>query len=286
MKKKKIITLLIVCALVVILCIPQVNALAMNALAGFRVGQAKTITITLDDITQMVSYAQENAETYQDGELPDGWEDYVLEEEGDSEDAGHQEILEIDSISDFTAFDVKLPGDLENEQVNLYAADQVEKTFTLEDGNEVSVALSPTLIAAYEDTNVLFAATQGMSDSLTDEQKADLHEKILSLPFLTENIRSQLADIDPSTKDIYLPVITGISREADINGTAGYLYGMNELHGIAGALPEGFAEQLDEADTEEVENINLLIWTKDGVLYMLCGDMPETELTAIARSVR
>lgn len=44
MKKKKIITLLIVCVLVVTLCIPQVSALAMDALSGFRVGQAKTIT--------------------------------------------------------------------------------------------------------------------------------------------------------------------------------------------------------------------------------------------------
>jgi len=283
MKKKKIITLLVVCVLVITLCIPQVNALAMDALSGFRVGQAKTITITLDDISQMVSYVQENAEAHPDGELPDDWEDYSHGDEDDFEDVSPREL---DSISDFTAFEAKLPRDLENEKVKLYAMDQLEKSLTLEDGGDVSVALSPMLFAEYEDVNVLFAATQGMSDSLSAEQKAELHEKILSLAFLTENIRSQLADIDPSTKDIYLPVITGVSREADINGTTGYLYGMNELRGIAGALPEEFSEAFSEAETSEAENINLLIWTKDGVLYMLCGDMPETELAAIARSVR
>ena len=71
-----------------------------------------------------------------------------------------------------------------------------------------------------------------------------------------------------------------------MGGTTGYLYGMNELRGMMGAMPEEFAEEFNEADTSEVENINLLIWTEDGVLYMLYGDMPETELTAIARSVR
>lgn len=283
MKKKKIITLLIACALVVTLCIPQVNALAMEALSGFRVGQAKTITITLDDISQMVSYAQENAEAYPDGELPDDWEGYS---HGDEENFEGVSPRELDSISDFTAFDAKLPRDLESETVALYAVDQMEKTLTLEDGSDVSVALSPMLLAEYEGTDVYFLATQGMSDSLSAEQKAELHDKMLDLPFLTENIRSQLANIDPATKDIYLPVITGISREAEINGTTGYLYGMNELRGMMGALPEEFAAEFSEAETSEMENINLLIWTKDDVLYMLLGDMPETELVAIARSVR
>lgn len=283
MKKKKIITLLIACALVVTLCIPQVNALAMEALSGFRVGQAKTITITLDDISQMVSYAQENAEAYPDGELPDDWEGYS---HGDEENFEGVSPRELDSISDFTAFDAKLPRDLESETVALYAVDQMEKTLTLEDGSDVSVALSPMLLAEYEGTDVYFLATQGMSDSLSAEQKAELHDKMLELPFLTENIRSQLANIDPATKDIYLPVITGISREAEINGTTGYLYGMNELRGMMGALPEEFAAEFSEAETSEMENINLLIWTKDDVLYMLLGDMPETELVAIARSVR
>ena len=283
MKKKRLITLLIVCVLIVSLCIPQVNALAMNALSGFRVGQAKTITITLDDISQMAAYAQDHAETYPDNELPDDWENYHTEDEKDFKEIDPREI---ECISEFTAFDAKLPRDLEEKPVKLYAVDKMEQSMTLEDGSEVSVAMSPMLLAEYEDSKVMFAATQGMSDSLSDEQKAELHEKILSLPFLTENIRSQLADIDPATKDIYLPVISGISREADLGGTTGYLYGMNELRGMMGAMPEEFAEEFNEADTSEVENINLLIWTEDGVLYMLYGDMPETELTAIARSVR
>lgn len=231
----------------------------------------------------MVSYGQEHAGDDYDGELPHDWD------EDDFEDADGREDMsptELQSLTDFTAFDAKLPKDLENENVKLYAVEQTQKTLTLEDGSEAAVALSPTLVAAYEDKDVILAATQGISDSLSSEQKAQLQEKMLELPFLTENIRSQLAAIDPDTKDIYLPVISGISREADLGGTTGYLYGMNELRGIMGAMPEEFSESFSEADTGEIENVNLLIWTKDGVLYMLCGDMPEAELTAIARSVR
>lgn len=281
MKKKRIIPLALVCALVLTLCIPQVNAFAMDMLSNFRVAEAKTITITLDDISQMSAYAQQQAAEF------DGAEDSWDTEDFDTMDVqNHADTVPqpLESISDFTAFSAGLPESLDSETMELYALEQQERTFTLEDGSEVTVASSPMLLAKYD--NAVFAATQGFSDNLTAQQKADLKEKLISLPFLTDNIRSQLQEIDPDTKDIYLPVVPGVSREASIGGTTGYLYGMNELRGVAGALPEGFSEELEDADTEEIENVNLLIWTKDGVLYMLCGDMPESELIAAAGSVR
>ena len=281
MKKKRIIPLALVCALVLTLCIPQVNAFAMDVLSNFRVAEAKTITITLDDISQMSAYAQQQAAEF------DGAEDSWDTEDFDAMDVqDHAETVPqpLESISDFTAFSAGLPESLDSETMELYALEQQERTFTLEDGSEVTVASSPMLLAKYD--NAVFMATQGFSDNLTAQQKADLKEKLISLPFLTDNIRSQLQEIDPGTKDIYLPVVPGVSREASIGGTTGYLYGMNELRGVAGALPEGFSEELEDADTEELENVNLLIWTKDGVLYMLCGDMPESELIAAAGSVR
>lgn len=281
MKKKRIIPLALVCALVLTLCIPQVNAFAMDMLSNFRVAEAKTITITLDDISQMSAYAQQQAAEFAGAE--DSWdtEDF---DAADVQDHAETVPQPLESISDFTAFSAGLPESLDSETMELYALEQQERTFTLEDGSEVTVASSPMLLAKYD--NAVFMATQGFSDNLTAQQKADLKEKLISLPFLTDNIRSQLQEIDPETKDIYLPVVPGVSREASIGGTTGYLYGMNELRGVAGALPEGFSEELEDADTEELENVNLLIWTKDGVLYMLCGDMPESELIAAAGSVR
>lgn len=288
MKKKKLIPVVLVCALVVALCVPQVNAFAMDALSNFRVEQAKTITITMDDISQMSAYVQE----LKNGEIPEGFDHEDFGPEGfDLEDHNRAQLedkdipqpAKLDSIADFAAFSVKLPKSFEEQTAQLYASENIEKTVSMPDGSDVTFALSPTLVAKYD--NAVFAATKGMSDTLSPEQKADMKEKLLALPFLTENIRTQLAEIDPQTKDIYLPVVPGISREATINGTTGYLYGMNELRGVAGALPEEFLQALNDADTEEYENMNLLIWTKDGVLYMLGGDMPEAELTAAARSV-
>lgn len=282
MKKKKVLSVLLIGALICTLFIPQVNAFAMDALSNFRVGQAKTITFTLDDIAQMAGYIQDEAMAYDEAMDEEDWA-YDADLELMESDYEEPEIRRLDSIEDFDAFEVSLPKALKDEEVTLHASEMQKKTFAAQDGTEMTVALSPTLAATYDDA--MFIATQGISDTMSSEQKAEIKEKLIALPIWTENIRSQLAEIDPSTKDIYLPVLSGISREAVIGKTTGYLYGMNELQGMMGALPAEFSDEFAEADTTELENVNALIWTEDGVLYLLMGDMPEAELIDIARSV-
>lgn len=285
MKKKRIVSFLLVGVLIAALFIPQVNAFAMDVLSNFRVGQTKTINITLDDVAQMSATMQTYAEAAENGDLDDAlseqYETVAPAYDHETPDTA-AEGTELEDIDGFTAFPVNLPRSLEGEPVSLYATAVQEKTFVTEDGTEVRVALSPSLLAKYD--NVLFAATQGISDTLSSEQRAQLHQQLVDLPIWTENIRTQLSAIDPDTKDIYLPVLTGISREASIGSTTGYFYGMTELQGLAGALPEAF-DALDDADAQASENLNVLVWTKDGVLYMLAGNLPEAELIEAARSV-
>lgn len=277
MKKKTISGIVIVAVLLLSFTVSGVQAFAVSALSVFRVGETKTINITPDDISQMVIIAKGYADAN-----PGHREDVYEKPQSDKPDYN----MLID-VSEFTAFNVTLPNELKNQKPELFATDIIEKNIPIQNDESVLVALSPTFIAKYE--NMTFIATQGMNNSVSSEEKNEIRQKILSSPMLTENIRTQLAVIDPNTKDIYLPVITGISREADLGGTTGYLYSASDIQAIMGALPAELTTEMQnemvEKDSED-QNSKAIIWTKNGVLYALTGDLSDNELIAVARSVR
>jgi len=289
MKKKIIGIAAIVAALLVAVTVPQVQAFAVSALSVFRVGDTRTINISLDEISQMAETAKEYAEANKDK-----FKDHKDGEFG-KQSMEKPEYKTLGDIDEFTAFNVNLPRELENQNVELFATDIIEKNISMENGESVLVVLSPMLVAKYE--NVTFIATQGMNNSVSSETKSEMWQKMLTMPILTENIRTQLAAIDPDTKDIYLPVITGVSREADLGGTTGYLYAASDMQSIMEALPTELMAELQgkmedaasanaHKEVSEYQNAKILIWTKSGVLYALVGDMSDSELIAIARSVR
>ncbi len=286
MKKITIVTVaIVVAALLLTVTVPQVQAFTFSTLSLFRIGDTKTINISLDDISQMAETVKEYSEANKG----------KFEEHGKYEKPSldSQEYKTLTDIKEFTAFNVNLPRELKNQQPELFASDIIEKSIQMQNGERVTIAISPTLVAKYE--NVSFIATQGLNNSMSSEAKAEMWQKVLSSPVLTENIRTQLAAIDPNTKDIYLPVITGISREADLGSTTGYLYAASDMQGIMGALPaepEMQSKMSDAASKSthtipiEYKDKNSIIWTKNGVLYALVGDVSDSELIAIARSVR
>lgn len=286
MKKKIISAVAIVAVLALTMTIPQVQAFAVSALSVFRVGDAKTITITIDDIAQMSELAKEYVQSGKDEQAGYTQGEY---EKAPSDKPGYKTLTD---ISEFTAFRVNLPRDLKDQQPELFATDVIKKSIEMQNGESASVSLSPILAAKYE--NVIFLATQGMNSDVSSEAKQEMWQKLLSAPIWTENIRSQLAAIDPDTKDIYLPVVTGISREADLGGTTGYLYAVSDMQSIMSALPaeltadlQGKMSEYASADGQQApDNAGAIIWTKNGVLYALAGDLSDSELTAIARSVR
>lgn len=286
MKKRIISAGAIAVALVLTITIPQVQTFAFSALSVFRVGDAKTITITMDDIAEMSGLAKEYIPSGL--EKPEGYTngtEKVFIEKPD--------YKTLSDASEFTAFNVNLPRKLNDQKPELFATDVMDKSIEMPDGESISISLSPSLFAKYE--NVVFMATQGLNSDVSRESKDEMWQKLLSVPVLTDNIRSQLAAIDPDTKDIYLPVITGISREANLGGSTGYLYATSDMQSIMGALPPeltaGVSDKMSEAMTtketpSERKNMNMIIWTKSGVLYVLAGDLLDSELVAIARSVR
>lgn len=286
MKKKMISVVAVALALTLTMIIPQVRAFAVSALSVFRVGDVKTITITLDDIAQMSAFANEHAQSGKDEELA------PTKGENGKVPNDKPDYKTLSGISEFTAFSVNLPGDLKDQQPELFATDVSEKNIEMQNGEHFTVSLSPILVAKYE--NAVFLATQGMNDDVSSEAKQEMWQKLLTAPVLTENIRSQLAAINPDTKDIYLPVITGISREANLGGSTGYLYASADMQSIMSALPAGLMTDLQgkmssdaSVDAQQApKNTNVIIWTKNGVLYALAGELTDSELTSMARSVR
>lgn len=184
---------------------------------------------------------------------------------------------------------------------------------------ELTMISSASAYVKYDD--LLFSATQKSYLDAPEAAKNELRGVILDLPAIPQNIRQQLAEIETDSSDIYLPVLVGFGKEVDLGGKTGYIYTLADLKALMETFPQNTAEfgtaleshEAAMAETKEnlidkygkedlaafaeahkkaieempdCENVSVLIWTKDGVLYSLMGDKTDTELAKIARSVR
>ena len=292
--------LALLAAAAVIACavlIPQVRAVAVSALSIFRVADTKIIRITVNDLETMMIFLDQRdeapgAETSDNGGILPGLVDKAA-----------SEARQLAGVDDFTGFPFSLPTALKDETPELYAADSQTQAVTIDtdkinaalselgatvplggslDGAVVTVSTPPVVEAVYPDVTLIATQTVYIDDpaGVMDDIKASL----LSTPALSDDLRAQLQAIDPETRDIYLPVIEGLGRETGIGGTTGYLYTTADLAQVLGNLP-GFTDDTHLAQLQN-ENTSVLIWTKDGVLYCLAGQLSDSELTQIARSIR
>ena len=223
-------------------------------------------------------------------------EDYSEYDEAMAEEWAEElpEPRQLESAEDFTAFKVKLPKDFTDKDPEIYSTDLYEKTIEGEDGESLSFAVSPIFMAKYDNTALM--AMQGINTDIPAEKKQELKDKLLESPMLTENLRSQLEKIDPDTNDIYLPVIPGISREVKLGGSTGYFYGTQDFISLASSMDysrydEYLGEDFEEFSAEDFEEygesagLDILIWTDNGILYVLASDLSDGEMASIARSI-
>ena len=235
----------------------------------------------------------------------DGPVKIIRGEDGDAyenEDFEHDfpEPVQLESPEDFTAFKVKLSKDFLNHEPEIYSTELYEKTIEGEDGESISFAVSPIFMAKYDNTALM--AMQGINTDISSEKKQEFKDKLLESPILSENLRSQLEAIDADTSDIYLPVFPGISREVKLGGNTGYFYGTQDFVSLASSIDYSrYDEYLDEYDEydefeefspeelaesyEDGDNIDILIWTDNGILYVLASDLSDGEMASIARSI-
>lgn len=305
MKKKLAIiagTILLVSAFTFV---PAAQSLAISALSIFRVNDTKTIDITITDIEEMMNTFSTIAEKNEEN-----WKE-IHENVSIPEQKTHKtEPRELASIYEFQDFEIKLPKDLKQEAPILRATDAQSYDFVLNtdkmnqaltkmglsevfsssyNGKELKVQIPAVVVAQYED--VYLMETQGFYVENTDGILDELWSDFLKVPYLTENIRSQLAEIDLSKRDVYLPVVMGIGRETAIGSKTGYIYSTKD---IEQNMPN-IAEQMGMDDKNEISSeitneasseASVLIWTDKGILYCLAGEKSDSELTKIARSIR
>ncbi len=295
MFKRRFILLGVAAVLVCAMLIPPVRAAAMSALSVFRVADTKTITISINDLREILAFVEEKNTAIQD--------DASRQMLTQLMEKAASEVKPLSDAGDFTAFPFNLPSALKDETPALRAVDSQAQSVILDtakinaaltdlgaaalletglNGTALTIKTPPAVMAEYE--NVLLAATQTAYIDAPDDVLESLKTSFLSIPAIPGDLRAQLAAIKPDTRDVYLPVIEGLGRATDLGGTTGYVYSSGDLAQVLIMLP-GFA---DDAQLQELrdENASVLIWLKDGVLYFLAGALPDSALSQIARSVR
>ncbi len=299
MKKKILISAIAITLVSTMMFIPSVQSLTISALSAFRVGDAKTIKVTLADIEESMNYFKGFADKFKDQDFNDqDLQNYDAKEAIEHEKL---QVKELSDISEFTAFSFNLPKDLKGETPSLYATDSQSNTIVVDtakindelskigvtnlldnnyDGSEITVNVAPSIAAHYNDVDLF--ATQGVYLDGNDEVINGIWNSMLNMPFLSENLRSQLSNIDVKTRDVYLPVIMGLGREVSLGGVTGYIYSTQDMRQVVSMLPEGLTVKY--GDDNEREG-SALIWTKNGVLYCLVSDKSDSELAQIARSI-
>jgi len=320
-KKKTVIPVGIAFLLVVFMFIPPVQAAAISAMSIFRVGDTKTINITMGDIQDIMTYFKQSGAL--SGELDkakaasndtqDGQAAQLIGQNGQLSDQLTGQLKDqlssvyksISKTSDFKAFSFKLPGSLKSETPQLYEIDPQAQTFTINtdeinkeltacgidasidaslNGETVTVNTPPAIVAQYPD--LLIGASQGIYLDASNKTVETLWNNIINMPFIPEDLRSQLANIDVKSRDVYLPVIMGIGRETSIGSTVGYIYSVKDLSQISALLPEGAQGIMNSDKFAGMQDASALIFTKNGILYCVAGNKSDSELTQIAKGIR
>lgn len=297
MKKKYVAIASAAAVLVAALFIPPVQAAAVSALSVFRVSDAKTITISVADLQELAAQAKQfGADVQQPAAESEGASRTALA------DAAASLVKPLEDAGAFTAFPISLPQSLRAQTPKLYSVASYSKTFTLDtakinaalaklkadplsdtyNGVKLSVTTPPAAIADYQDVALL--ETQGVSVSAPGGTVSALWSHFTGLSVIPADLRSQLRSIDPTSRDVYLPVIEGLGRAVDLGVTTGYLYAAKDLAQVTSALPElAGVSGLNQLQSNPT---TVLIWTKNGVLYALAGQKSDSELSQIARTVR
>ncbi len=347
MKKKLKFILPAFLIVAVMIFVQPVRSFALDVLNVFRVSDVKTVKITVTDMQEAMNTLKtletENADLI--AKHQDAHANGVKAEAPHSEFVNlitkdKPEVKQLESAKDFKAFKLRLPQELESQKPVLSAVDPFEIKFSLNvdpindvlkllkskplssDLNkvEMSVQVPGSVVAKYDD--LLFFATQKPALQAPENAKKEIHNLVVNSPLIPTNIRTQLAEIDIDSSDVYLPVLVGVGREVDLGGRMGYIYTMSDLKNFTNTnipaemknkeqthdtakmeeLKAKHEAELTDAERAELakfqakheqmikdmpnmENASVLIWTKDGVIYGLVGDKTDTELSEIARSV-
>lgn len=140
-------------------------------------------------------------------------------------------------------------------------------------GKTFSVTI-PNIINLYYNgpDNNRIIISQGRSPELraAGMDVAAVRDALLALPFLPDNLRSQLSAVNDWQHTLLVPNLAGTSREVSVAGSQGVFFtntegaGRNNFHGFA----------------------NSLLWQRDGVVYAVSGPLSLEQALDVALSMR
>jgi len=313
MKKRNAVITVVSAAIVIALVIfvQPVQSFAANVLSALRVQDVHAINISLADIDQLAQSAQQ-LQSLNPDDHAGGSETGSESVAPGSEARGgvESQAVSISSTRQFKAFDFLLPHSLSSETPELSMIDSKSQTVTINtqeingklselgaqplpdslDGSQFTVQSPATAIAKYADNMLI--ETQMPVFSGDEDVLTAVKQSVLSLPQLTENLSEQLAAVDLASGTMYVPVIEGFGQQTMVGNSMGYLYTISDLKTLLGSLPSGLLPTSGDGQSllDKLQNYNddasALIWTNQGVLYVLAGSQAAGDLVQIAGSVK
>jgi CII-binding regulator of phage lambda lysogenization HflD len=311
MKKRSAVITVVSAAIVIALVIfvQPVQSFAANVLSALRVQDVHAINISLADIDQLAQSAQQ-LQALQPDDHAGGTGSESVGPGSEADNGIESQAVSISSTRQFKAFDFLLPHSLSSETPELSMIDSKTQTVTINtqeingklselgaqplpdslDGSQFTVQSPAAAIAKYADNMLI--ETQMPVFSGDEDVLTAVKQSVLSLPQLTENLSEQLAAVDLTSGTMYVPVIEGFGQQTMVGNSMGYLYTISDLKTLLGSLPSGLLPTSGDGQSllDKLQNYNdeasALIWTNQGVLYVLAGNQTEGDLVQIAGSVK
>jgi len=319
MKKNRIIAATVVLAVAGSLFITPVQTFAVNAMGVFRASDPNVITISAQDLTEITQNIQTfmNAHKEQyDGMQTAGKTENTAQDKQNMGDTMKQYETTLNSASDFKAFSFSLPAYFKDQAPTITQISLPAKTVEVDtaninkalaelqspvilpdslDGSTAAVIPSPAVIAEYPDA-ICFATQKPVFD-LPGNMGPIVNQAVSTLPLLTDDIRSQLGNINLFDKNIYLPNVEGVTKTADLGGVTGYIYAVNDIASLGDSLLSTF--QSDQAQSpsdstdagltqklQEYAGFEVILWVRGDTLYGVAGKYTDDQLAAIAKTMR
>lgn len=278
--KRVLSTSVAIILLLSIIFVTPVRKAAADFLSIFRMSKFKTITFTQEDFKDIERQFREG-----------GLKDIDLKQYGSLkvDGGGEPERFDPEDINilkekvDIPVISPKVPEGFKLEELLLQKASNFEITPSVENLNGLIATLGGNHMFPMELDNKTFKIitkdclllyyskgsenlTIGMMDAPEIQVPGgvkiqEVRRAVISLPFIPENIRKQLADIKDFENTIPIPVGDEGVKEVNINGYLGILYD----------LSPGYSS---------------LMWSDGKYLYNVAGEISEAKMLDVARSLR
>lgn len=271
----------IVLAMAISFSFGEVRTAASELLTIFRVEKVKTINITPSDMAGIEKAMSEGA-----GQVD-------IENFGQVVFNGKQqtEKTTLEKAGEAVDFEIKLPAGLPGySEPELYLESGGTLDFTLDtininaflqsvgsekllpdelNGKTFNVKIPSLITAEYRGANkdgIIIG--QGRSPELNApvSDVMAVRDALLAVPFLPDNLRSQLASINDWQHTLIIPNVEGSSQEVMVGGTEGVF--------------------ISPPDGHETGGDSCLIWQKDGVVYGIGGSLTLEQAVDIANSMK